>query len=431
MQRPNQPCPFTTSLRAGGLAVFAASLVASGCSDSDASLGPSVSAGSGGVPAGGAPSASGGAGSAGESGSSTTLPGLAGSGGAGGSGGASVALPESAPACDASTANGAGYCWRAVTIGGGGFVSGIVASDRVPDLIYARTDVGGAYRWSPDDARWLPLQDWVSEDEVGLLGVESLALDPNAPNRLYLLAGINYFNGGRTALLSSEDFGATFSVFDVTAQFTAHGNGMGRQSGERLAVDPSDGSILVTGTRQHGLFRSADRGATFARLPGLDVTTTPNGNGIGFVLFNPSAGASAGATQHIIVGVSRAGEDNLFESLDGGATFAPVPGHPTTYVPQRATLAADGALYVTYANGAGPFPSDVDPMDSGELWTYQPGMADRKMYAPGDLACLNRRTANGNPGQSMSHQGNSPTTAGSNAIRAITGVYPAAGETLV
>jgi len=370
VQSPIQPRPFMTALRAGGFAVFAASFVSSGCGDGDAAPGPGVTAGGGGVPAGGASNTGGAAGRGGAGGASTVTSDAGGAGG-GGSGGAPVALPESEPACDASSANAAGYCWRAVTIGGGGFVSGIVASDRVPNLIYARTDVGGAYRWSPDAARWLPLQDWVSEDEVGLLGVESLALDPNAPNRLYMLAGINYFNGGKTALLSSEDFGATFTVNEVTAQFTAHGNGMGRQSGERLAVDPNDGTILLTGTRQHGLFRSTDRGASFARVAALDVTTTPNGNGISFVLFDPDARDGDGATQHIIVGVSRAGEDNLFESLDAGATFAPVPGHPTTFVPQRATLAADGMLYVTYANGAGPFPSDVDPMDRGELWKLE------------------------------------------------------------
>jgi hypothetical protein len=365
VQRPTQPRQITTALRAGVLAVFASNLVSSGCGDGGASPGLGVSAGTGGVPAGGAPNTAGVAGAAGSGGSSSPAPDPA------GSGGGPAALPESDTACDASSANAAGYCWRAVTIGGGGFVSGIVASSQVPNLIYARTDVGGAYRWNPDSARWVPLQDWVSEEEVGLLGVESLALDPSAPNRLYLLAGINYFNGGRTALLSSEDFGETFSLNDVTAQFTAHGNGMGRQSGERLAVDPNDGSILLTGTRQHGLFRSADRGATFARVAGLDVTTTANGNGISFVLFDPSAADAGGPTRHIIVGVSRAGESNLFESLDGGTTFAPVAGAPTTYVPQRATLTDSGLLIVSYANGAGPFPSDVDPMDRGELWKLE------------------------------------------------------------
>jgi hypothetical protein len=299
------------------------------------------------------------------------LPPIAGLSGNGGGPGAAVEPPPAPAACGASSANASGYCFGSVVIGGGGFVSGIVTSAQVPNLIYARTDVGGAYRWSEDGERWVPLNDWVSEDEVGLLGVESLALDPNEPNVLHMLAGINYFNGGKTAVLTSNDYGQTFSVNEVTAQFTAHGNGMGRQSGERLAVDPNDGTILITGTRQDGLFTSRDRGVTWAALPALGVGATANGNGIAFVVFDRASGTPGSATPHLFVGVSRAGETNLFESSDAGATFAPIAGQPTTYVPQRAALTGNGALLITYANGAGPFPSEVDPMDHGELWKLE------------------------------------------------------------
>jgi len=41
------------------------------------------------------------------------------------------------------------YTWDNVGIGGGGFVSGLITSKNEPDLLYARTDVGGAYRWNP------------------------------------------------------------------------------------------------------------------------------------------------------------------------------------------------------------------------------------------------------------------------------------------
>ena len=33
-------------------------------------------------------------------------------------------------------------------MGGGGFVSAIITSKTEKNLIYARTDVGGAYRWN-------------------------------------------------------------------------------------------------------------------------------------------------------------------------------------------------------------------------------------------------------------------------------------------
>jgi hypothetical protein len=214
------------------------------------------------------------------------------------------------PAAPRDTPNAAGYRWRSVKIGGGGFVSGVVPSRSRAGLWYARTDVGGAYRWTAESRAWAPLLDWVSEEETGFLGVESIALDPRAPERLYLLVGISYFHGGKSAILRSTDYGENFSVTDVTSQFKAHGNGMGRQSGERLAVDPNDGRVLFAGTRDRGLFRSADYGATWQRVAALDVTTTPNGNGIAFVVFDPSSAESGSPTSRLYVGVSRSDQDH-------------------------------------------------------------------------------------------------------------------------
>jgi xyloglucan-specific exo-beta-1,4-glucanase len=259
-------------------------------------------------------------------------------------------------------------------MGGGGFVSGIITSATVPNLVYARTDVGGAYRWQEPTQSWVPLTDWASEDQTGFLGVESLAIDPSEPNRLYMLVGINYFNGGKTAILSSTDFGQSFSVHEVTPQFQAHGNGMGRQSGERLAVDPNDGSTLFTGTRDDGLFVSRDRGASWAPVNSLGVTTTPNGNGVNFVLFDAASGTPGSATPVIYVGVSRALESNLFVSRDAGASWTPIAGEPTALAPQHAVL-RNGSLHVTYANGAGPNGTQTPDgsMTIGEVWKLDIG----------------------------------------------------------
>ena len=42
--------------------------------------------------------------------------------------------------------------------------------------------------------------DWVSDKDTGLLGIESLAIDPSSPNKLYMTAGVAYLNDGASAL---------------------------------------------------------------------------------------------------------------------------------------------------------------------------------------------------------------------------------------
>ena len=158
------------------------------------------------------------------------------------------------------------YKWDNVAIGGGGFVSGIVTSKSERGVVYARTDVGGAYRYDSQTGRWIALTDWLSQADVGLMGVESLAIDPRNAANLYMLVGTEYFSGGKTAILRSTDYGKTFTVTDVTSQFKAHGNGMGRGTGERLQVDPGSSNVLFVGTRHNGLFKSVDSGATWSLL---------------------------------------------------------------------------------------------------------------------------------------------------------------------
>ena len=269
------------------------------------------------------------------------------------------------------------YAWDSVAIGGGGFVTAVIPSRSEPDVAYARTDVGGAYRWSAKEGRWYPLLDWVGEDQTGFLGIDALAIDPHNAANVWLLAGIAYLNGGRTAILRSTDYGKTFDVVDVTTQFKTHGNGFGRQNGERLAVDPgsAQGSTarLYLGSRRDGLFTSSDAGKTWQRNAALPVTTTPNDVGLNIVLPDP-ASVSGASARRVFVGVSRFGSvgPNLYRSDDAGASFKPVAGAPTALMPQRAAFDGAGNLYIAYADGAGPHPdkSGREPMQRGQVWRY-------------------------------------------------------------
>jgi xyloglucan-specific exo-beta-1,4-glucanase len=244
------------------------------------------------------------------------------------------------------------YTWGNVALGGGGYVTGIIGHKTSGD-VYCRTDVGGAYRWNAATSKWVPLLDWCSEDEVTYQGVEALALDPQDPNKVYILAGTDYFNYGKTAILKSSDKGNTFTIIDVTANFKAHGNGQGRGTGEKLAVDPNNGNILFCGTRRNGLWKSTDAGATWTLAWNGVTTTGANDNGISFVLFDPNS-ASGGASQNIYIGISRLWSTNLYRSTDGGKTFSELSSTlPKQYMPNRAAIAGN-MLYLVYGDGTGP-----------------------------------------------------------------------------
>ncbi len=245
------------------------------------------------------------------------------------------------------------YRWRNVEIVGGGFVTGIIHHPKRRGLVYVRTDIGGAARLDQRTQRWVQLLEWVGFKDWSLTGVESLALDPQDPARLFLAAGTytNDWSPINGAILRSNDQGRTFKRFDLP--FKLGGNEPGRSMGERLVVDPRDGRILYFGTRNQGLWRSTDRGESWTRVDSFP-TVGMAGIGLGFVFFDPRGSRRGRPTQTIYVG-STDRENPLWRSTDGGSTWAAVPGQPTGLLPHHGELASDGNLYVTYGDLPGPY----------------------------------------------------------------------------
>lgn len=297
-----------------------------------------------------------------------------------------VALFLSATASFAQVPKPVPYTWKSVQIVGGGFVDGIIFHPTTKNVRYARTDMGGAYRWDEMAHRWQPILDWVPYIDRNLMGVASIAVDPSDPNRVYLACG-TYTNANTPngAILRSDDRGHTFQRTDVTFKFG--GNEDGRGNGERLDVDPLDGRVLYLGTRYAGLWRSCDRGVTWAPVPSFpDVTeavppTPPRlpgetrqqywqrrpvrGSGIVFIKFGApiEKHTKDQPSQAIYAGVSLMNRPNLFVSTDGGDNWHTIPQEPTQYRPTRAALSSDGFLYVTYGTAPGP-----SRMTNGAVW---------------------------------------------------------------
>jgi len=348
------------------------------------------------------------------------------------------ALAGSPRATNAAPAVSQAYNWKSVvTGGGGGFVDNIIFNAKQKDLIYARTDIGGAYRWNAATSSWTQLLNWVSPDQWNMTGVESLATDPVDPTRLYIAAG-TYTNTWTTmngAILRSTDKGNTFQVTPMP--FKMGGNMPGRGISERLAVDPNKDSILYFGARSgNGLWKSTDFGVTWSKVTNFPATGTfvesagdaylGDPLGITWITFDPATGTAGNTTQTIYVGVGEnsSGASNIYRSTNGGTTWSAIPGEPTCsvagttvtcaggatwdtgtnattgYLPHQGKLDSAGTLYVTYSDWDGPYNGG-----HGDVWKFAPATSTWTKISPVPGTSTDDYFGYGGLGVDMQHPG--------------------------
>lgn len=299
------------------------------------------------------------------------------------------------------------YTWDNAQIVGGGFVPGIIYNQSEAGLVYARTDIGGAYRLNRSTGRWMPLLDFIGWDNWNLSGVLSLASDPVEPNRVYVACG-NYTNDWdpyNGAILASADYGKTWNIVDMP--FKIGGNMPGRGAGERLAVDPNDNSIIYFGAPGNaaggfGLWRSTNYGASWSKVtsfpnPGTYADTPDDEfdylshiQGIYWVVFDPNSGAHGSGSRTIYAGVGDVNGNCIYRSTDGGKTWSLVPGQITTIpCPHQGKIDPENNfLFVTYSNNGGPYDGtlgDVMRLDlTTDTWTVVSPVKNDGVAGEGD-----------------------------------------------
>ncbi len=256
------------------------------------------------------------------------------------------------------------YTWNSVTINGGGYVPGFVFSKAEKDLLYARTDIGGAYRWDEASKKWIPLSDSVTNGNQ--LGVISMAADPIDANRVYMVTGL-YSNSWDPfgKLFTSNDKGDTWT--STILPFKVGGNENGRGSGERLMIDPNMNSILFMGSQKEGLFTSANYGNSWEKITSFPksqisclnifpVTNNPQ---------TPSQEIYVATYDHLATNDTTVG--GLYYSQDGGKNWQYLANQPTKIEPKAtddpniSTPAivnniefAGENIYLTYGNNLPP-----------------------------------------------------------------------------
>jgi xyloglucan-specific exo-beta-1,4-glucanase len=274
------------------------------------------------------------------------------------------------------------YVYRHALVPGGGFVTGFVFHPHTPGIAYARTDIGGVYRYEPDSRTWKSLCDHITHPGRWETYPLSLALSPMEVNRLYIAAGDGKANN---KLCISHDRGEHFLYRDIPTGI--HGNASGRGTGGRLLVSVTDANILYFASQTGGLFVTRDLGTSWEH-----IAVCPQGGreetNLTFVFAHPDN------EDFLIVGSN--GEKNspdgiirgpsLFYSTDGGNHFDCMPGQPAPlihpgstnpgYVAQR--YAFDGQyLYITFSEpgycwaGFNSYACDTGSCIDGVLLRYR------------------------------------------------------------
>lgn len=270
--------------------------------------------------------------------------------------------------------------WNQVDLRGMGYVTGIVAHPTAANLIYARTDVAGIFKWQAATQSWTALMD--NPLYADYCSVESFAIDRNNPTRIFAAYGDNLDGTGASGIIRSDDGGTTWTLtnFPGTARggnVAMGGNQQWRWDGERLAVDPLNSNYVYFGSRQNGLWRSTNGGIDWTAYPSTTVPFGDNGNstsggismngGVTFVAIDGRVAVAGGTNSATLyVGVMGAG---IWQSIDGGATFAKISNGtnqpPDTINPSRGVVAADGTFYVNFEADYGA--------TGGGIWRYRGG----------------------------------------------------------
>lgn len=259
------------------------------------------------------------------------------------------------------------YKWDNVPYGGGGFVTGLVFHPLVPDLVYIRTDVGGAYRWDEENNRWWPMCDMFSQNEGNLYGIDGIAVDPNQEDVVYLCAGKypterairydlwidSYTDFDACEVLKSTDRGKTWKSTGLDVEF--NGNGTSRQMGEMIAVDPNNSNNVYVFARDNKLYCSRDEARSWKTMQGFpEIPTEGNEEGktAGFVrniVIDPSS-VKDGTSQIMYAGVY--GGYGVYMSTDAGVTWESISGIEGPQSPTTLAVTKDGSkLYATDSAG--------------------------------------------------------------------------------
>jgi photosystem II stability/assembly factor-like uncharacterized protein len=246
------------------------------------------------------------------------------------------APPRAAAA--APVVRGSDTAWEPLKVGAGGWITGIDACAAGTTFVL-RTDTYGAYVGRPASGepwRQLVRADTMPPRFVAAMGdglgegAYEIRVAPSDCDRLYLAY--------RRKIYRSTNRGASWTETAFAYAGPMDPNDAFRAWGEKMAVDPANPDVVYAGTPGRGLLVTTDGGASWRGIAGVPVATS--GAGITGIVLDASSGRTGGRTRTVY---ATSNGNGVYRSTDGGATWAPLAGGPTTVT--HAAVATDGVYY--------------------------------------------------------------------------------------
>ncbi len=247
-------------------------------------------------------------------------------------------------------------------ISGGGYITGIIYHPTVDNLIYIRTDVGGAYRWKESTKEWIQLFDFLDPTNESWKNIDAIAVTEDDTNVIWAAVGSSLSSSSQ--VLKSTDRGASWNStnFPDPIGFEANQRDV-RYTGERLGIDPNNKNYVYAGTKTSGLYKTENGGNSWINMSDIPEGSVPsrftNGSVVGIreIAFDKKQTIGSGSNLRTKVIYAGAYEDGVYQSTNGGGSFTKMPGSPET--PREITVANDGSLWVTteYPIGGRPEPA--------------------------------------------------------------------------
>jgi len=220
-----------------------------------------------------------------------------------------------------------------------------------PQTLYIGAPSGGLWKTTDEGANWEVLTD-----DLPVMGVSAIAIDPANTNIIYIGTGDNdHSDNYSIGILKSTDGGYTWDVTGL--DWTIYQN----RTIAKLLIHPTNSGILFAATT-NGLYKTTDAGATWTRTHTGDIDD---------IEFKPG-------DPNTIYAVTQ----NFYKSVDCGNTFTETTGVPTTSRVQIAVTEANPEYVYFFSSKNGIYRS-TNSGDSFYMRSVQPNPGYQDWY---DLA---------------------------------------------